>query len=58
MLRLYYAQYKKFKKTGALDQDCELRKIADIYIEKVQGAWIVSFTTDLLDTIAKRWVSL
>lgn len=34
----------------------ELRKIADAYIEKVGGAWIMVLTTNLLETIADRWM--
>lgn len=36
----------------------ELRKIADAYIEKVGGAWIMVLTTNLLETIADRWMEM
>ena len=55
-LRIYYQQYKEFQKTGSLPEEYELRKIANMYIEVISGAWIVPFTTDLLETIADRWM--
>ena len=36
----------------------ELWKIADAYIEKVGGAWIMVLTTNLLETIADRWMEM
>lgn len=43
---------------GVIPEESELRKAADTYIAKVSGACIVPFTTDLLETIADRWISL
>ena len=43
---------------GLIPEESELRKAADTYIAKVSGAWIVPFTTDLLETIADRWINL
>ena len=43
---------------GVIPEESELRKAADTYIAKVSGAWIVPFTTDLLETIADRWINL
>ena len=56
-LRKYYEQYKKFQKTGIIPENCELRRVADVYISKIPGAWTVPFTTDLLETIADRWMT-
>lgn len=53
-LRTYYRQYKEFKKTGVIPEECELRKAADEYIGRF--AWTVQFMTDLLGTIADRWM--
>lgn len=43
---------------GVIPEESELRKAADTYIAKISGAWIVPFTTDLLETIADRWINL
>ena len=56
-LRIYYQQYKEFRKTGVIPEGCELRKAADEYISRISGAWTVPFTTDLLETIADRWMN-
>lgn len=55
-LRIYYRQYKDFQQTGVIPEGCELRKAADEYISRISGAWTVPFTTDLLETIADRWM--
>lgn len=55
-LRIYYQQYKEFKKTGVIPEGCELRKAANEYINRIYGAWTVPFMTDLLETIANRWM--
>lgn len=55
-LRIYYQQYKEFLKTGVIPEGCELCKAADEYIDRIAGAWTVSFTADLLGTIADRWM--
>lgn len=55
-LRTYYQQYKEFQKTGIIPEGCELRKAADEYIGRISGAWTVPFATDLLETIADRWM--
>ena len=55
-LRTYYQQYKDFQQTGVITEGCELRKAADEYIGRISGAWTVPFTTDLLETIADRWM--
>lgn len=55
-LKTYYRQYKEFQKTGVIPEGCELRKAADEYIGRISGAWTVPFTTDLLETIADRWM--
>lgn len=55
-LRIYYHQYKNFHQTGVIPEGCELRKAADEYIGRISGAWVVPFTTDLLETIADRWM--
>lgn len=55
-LKKYYEQYKDFQKTGVIPKDYELRKAADDYINRISGAWTVPFTTDLLGTIADRWM--
>lgn len=56
-LRKYYEQYKEFQKTGIIPENCELRRVADVYISTIPGAWTVPFTTDLLETIADRWMT-
>lgn len=55
-LRTYYQQYKDFQQTVVITEGCELRKAADEYIGRISGAWTVPFTTDLLETIADRWM--
>ena len=55
-LKTSYRQYKEFQKTGVIPEGCELRKAADEYIGRISGAWTVPFTTDLLETIADRWM--
>ena len=55
-LRIYYQQYKNFQHTGVIPEECELRKAADEYISRISGAWTIPFTTDLLETIADRWM--
>lgn len=57
-LKNYYTQYKSFQMEGVIPEESELRKAADTYIAKISGAWIVPFTTDLLETIADRWINL
>lgn len=57
-LKTYYEQYKDFKQTGAIPEGWELRKAADEYINRIFGAWTVQFTTDLLETIADRWMEM
>ena len=57
-LKIYYEQYKEFQKTGVISEGCELRKAADEYISRISGAWTVPFTTDLLETIADRWMEM
>lgn len=57
-LKTYYKQYKDFKQTGVILEGCELRKAADEYISRISGAWTVPFTTDLLETIADRWMEM
>lgn len=57
-LTTYYWQYKEFQETGVIPEGCELRKAADEYIGRISGAWTVPFTTDLLETIANRWVEM
>ena len=57
-LKIYYQQYKEFQKTGIISEEHELRKAADEYIGRISGAWTVPFTTDLLETIANRWMEM
>lgn len=57
-LKTYYEQYKDFKQIGVIPEGCELRKAADEYINRISGAWTVPFTTDLLETIADRWMEM
>ncbi len=57
-LKMYYKQYKEFTQTGVIPEGCELRKAADEYIGRISGAWTVPFTTDLLETIADRWMKM
>lgn len=56
-LKVCYQQYKEFQQTGVIPVDYELRKAADIYIDRISGAWTVPFTQDLLGTIADRWTN-
>ena len=55
-LKVCYQQYKEFQKTGVIPVNYELRKAADVYINRIAGAWTVPFTQDLLGTIADRWM--
>jgi len=57
-LKTYYQQYKDFQQTGVIPEGCELRKAADEYINRISDAWTVPFTTDLLETIADRWMEI
>ena len=57
-LKTYYQQYKDFQQTCVIPEGCELRKAADEYINRISGAWTVPFTTDLLETIADRWMEM
>lgn len=55
-LQEIYLQYKKFNETGVIDDGCELRKIANTYIEGTQETWwVVVLSMNLLETIADRW---
>lgn len=57
-LKMYYQQYKEFQCVGAIPEKSELRTIADAYIEEVGGAWFMVLTTNLLETIADRWMEM
>lgn len=55
-LKVCYQQYKEFQQTGVIPVNYELRKAADVYINRISGAWTVPFSQDLLCTIANRWM--
>lgn len=57
-LKMYYQQYKEFQCVGTIPEKSELRTIADAYIEEVGGAWVMVLTTNLLETIADRWMEM
>ena len=55
LLAKYYEEYKTWKTTGVIPQDGELRKVADLYIKEIPGAWQTTCMVDLLDIISERW---
>ena len=55
-LKVYYKQCKEFQRTGVIPKGSQLRSAANVYIDKIAGAWISPFTTDLLEAIADRWI--
>lgn len=50
-----YEKYKEFVAEGVIPKESRLKQEADVYKEKVGGAWTIPFTTDLLETIADKW---
>lgn len=55
-LRVYYQEYLKFQDTGVIPEGCKLRDAADFYKGNINGCWTIPFATDLLETIANRWM--